>query len=1847
MKTPSFSLTPVFTIIALTLVLLLQSCGKGSEVKVVSRNFEEEINLQQNLTFTFSHKLVADSLLNNWDSAAYVTFEPRVRGKFRWTAPDELTFSPDFGFQPATAYKATLTSDLFKNNPDKSQRLSLADKDFSFHTPYLSVEKATAFWTKSAAGTPQVRYLLAFNYKVNPAEVANQTTLTTNGKAMTVKAVGNDLSDKIELAADAGLELQNQVTEIAIREGLKTEAGKTSATAIKLTTQIPSRENFQITEVYTEFEGETGICYVHTNQTVAAANFNELISIDPAADFTVEKQDFGLVLKSNAFREGSYTLTFSNQLRGVFGDKLTEDYSQVVAFGQQKPMIAFASEKGFYLSNKGAKDIGIKIIGLQKVKVTLYKVYENNILSFARNGNYVDDYSFENTADNSFSEEDNTGAREQYFGYNNAGNATYGDVVYSKEVNVKDLRKEGGVYYLNMGFRDINAFKGMYALKVASLEDNYINATKTLSVSDIGLLVKATEDEIQVFANSIISAQPLSGVSVSLVSSNNQTVYTVETDSKGIAKFANIKEKAPKFKVSMVSARTKDDFNFLIFSDNRVETSRYEVGGLRENPSGYQAFVYGDRDIYRPGETMFLNTVVRDGKWKTVGETPLKIRIVAPNGKEFSTLKGNLNRQSAFATQVTFPVSGITGTYSVEVYTANDILLASKNVSVEEFMPDRIKTDVKLAKNEFRTGENVSLTATATNLFGPPAANRNYEVTFQVKADRFTAKDFPDYSFDVLTGKEVPALNEVRQGTTDSEGKFKESLKIPDNLRDVGVLAGKVFTTVFDESGRPVNRANAFSVITQDVFFGIRNFDSYVATSEKLEVPLIAVNKDGKAVSGVSARVQVIKSNYETVIKRTNYGGLEYVSQKRTQTLDDKTLTVNTGGTVYAFIPGISGEYEIRVSRPGATAYTSQSFYAYGFGTAGNSFEVNKDGQIIIETDKPKYEVGDKAKVLLKTPFAGKVLITVERNKVFEQFEVQTDKKSASLDIPIKAEYLPNAYITATLIKPMSEGAIPLTVAHGFAPLSVENAEYLLPVEIKAVESSRSKTKQIITVKSKPNAEITLAVVDEGILQLKNYKSPDPHGYFFQKRALEVSSYDIYPRLFAEMSAKSSSGGDGFDLEKRVNPMNNRRVQLVSFWSGTLTANGSGEATYTVDIPQFSGDLRIMAVAYKDNAFGSSNKNMKVADPVVIASALPRFLSPGDKIQVPVTLSNTTTKATQAQVSLRLTGGLSPEGAVSQSVTLPANAEKQVVFAVNAAQSVGLGSVEVVVNALGSTFTDKTELTIRPIQSLLKKSGSGSIAGGQSANFTLAGDFIPASTQAKLVVSKSPVAEFAGNLDYLLEYPYGCVEQTTSSAFPQLYFTDLSNSLHKTRKSKFVLVSNTKGSENLASYNVQQAINKLSAMQLGSGALSYWSGGGEASWWGTAYAAHFMTEARKAGFEVNKQVLGNMLDYLRTQVRNKKNVEEYFYYDENGIRHSKKIAPKEIAYSLFVLALGSKADLSTMNYYKSHKELLAIDSKYLLAAAYLLMGDNGSYRSLLPNAFAGEKSEAAFGGSFYSYIRDEAIALNALLDSDPQNVQVPVMGRHLSEAVKRSKWLSTQETAFALLAFGKIAKKTNNASLSANITAGSQNLAAFKGDDVVLTSGIANKTLSISTSGQGNLYYFWQAEGLSTSNEVEESDNFLKVRKTFYDRRGRQLSGNTFYQNELVVIKIELATTDGNTVENTVITDMLPAGFEIENPRLAELPDMTWATKNADYPEHLDIRDDRLNLFTTATGKVKTFYYMVRAVSTGTFRMGPVSADAMYNGDYHSIHGSGNMMVRSRKGNELPDSDAKTDSVGR
>jgi hypothetical protein len=944
----------------------------------------------------------------------------------------------------------------------------------------------------------------------------------------------------------------------------------------------------------------------------------------------------------------------------------------------------------------------------------------------------------------------------------------------------------------------------------------------------------------------------------------------------------------------------------------------------------------------------------------------------------------------------------------LEVYTTTDILLASKNFSVEEFVPDRIRVNTTLSKTFLRPGETSSLAVNAMNFFGPPAANRKYETEIQVKQKSFSPVKFDGYDFS-LANQNTFFDKEVKEGTTDEAGNASVEYAVPATYANMGVLQTSFYTTVFDETGRPVSRAANVEVFTQDVFFGIKqDWFYYYPLNQPVKFNLAAVNKDGNTASS-TARIEVIKHEYRTVLTKSG-SYFRYESQKEDKLMIEQQISVGNN-TVYTYVPRSPGDYEVKVYVPGANNYVSRSFYSYGsYGGNNNSFEVNNEGNIEIEIDKKSYLTGESVKVLFKTPFSGKMLVTVETDHIVSHQYVDVSNRTASVDLKLNADHVPNAYITATLIKPHEVSNIPLTVAHGFKNLIVEDKSRKIDVIIDAKKTVRSKTHQKVTVKAAPGSFVTLSAVDNGVLQVSDFKTPNPYDYFYQKKALQVSAFDLYPLLFAEVRAKlSSTGGDGaFEMKDRTNPMPAKRIKVVSYWGGIKKANSSGVAEFEFDIPQFSGELRLMAVSYKGQSFGAADNTMTVADPIVVSTALPRFLSPGDTVNVPVTLTNTTDKAANVTATIGVEGPMKVVGGNNQSISLAAKSEGRATFKVVADPAINVGKVTVTVSGMGEKFTDATEIAVRPPSTLQKSTGSGSIAGGstQKVNIRLS-DFISGSTNYSLVVSRSPALELGEQLKYLVQYPYGCTEQTVSAAFPQIYYSDLSD----------LMMLNKQQNKMNANSNIIEAIRKIKMRQLYNGAVTLWDGEGKEDWWTTIYAAHFLLEAKKAGFDVDNSLLETILNYINNKLKNKETITYFYNRDQN-----KKIAPKEVAYGLYVLALAGRTNVPAMNYYKANTSMLALDSRYLLAAAYATAGDRKSFTAMLPASFSGEEYVPQTGGSYYSDVRDEAIALNALIDVDPGNAQIGTMVKHVADKLKNRRYLSTQERAFAFLALGKHAK---------------------------------------------------------------------------------------------------------------------------------------------------------------------------------------------------------------------------------
>jgi len=1783
-------------------IIILSACNR-SVVNLDYTNAKGEVQQLGNLVFRFDKALVKDSLLNQWDSTKYIDFEPNIPGRFRWEHPDELVFSPSRPLPPATTFKAKFQNDILQYS--EFDKLGKTDK-ISFSTPELRLENSNITWLledeRSASAVPQVD--LYFNYAVNPGTIKDKMKLEIAGKGVdyNVQTLSNDNKMSFRLI---GLKPEDKDIEanLIVEKGLVPQGGVNGTKEnIESKLFIPSPFNLSINDVSTEHHGISGTVYVRTSQQVIMDNISSYVQFNPSIKFSIEQTDDGFAVTSENFDVSkTYQLTLNKGLRGRIGGVLREQNDNHVAFGELEPSITFANSKAVYLASRGNGNIEMRITNVPKVKIIISKIYESNLLTAQRYGYYPQDARENNEGD--------------YYDEYSGGDVSMGDVIYEKEVDTRSLPKYGNSRLFRLNVEDRLAdFKGIYHIKVRSSEDYWISDSRFISKSDIGLIAKEGRDKIFVFANSLKTTQGVNGVNMIAYGNNNQVLGMGTTNVDGVAEIVYAKKEFAGFRPAMIIAKTADDFNYLPFNTTKVNTSRFEVGGKRSNTTGMDAFIYAERDIYRPGEKVNFSVILRDKTWKSPGDLPVKMKFLLPNGKELKSFRKTLNAQGSLADGIDISPAAITGNYSLEVYTSNDVLLGTKNFNIEEFVPDRIKVSAALDKPFLLPGQSTTLSVNAVNFFGPPAAGRNYETEIQIKQKSFYPKKYGRFNFS-LANQNSFFDKVVKEGTTDENGDASESYTVPDMYKNMGLLQASMYATVFDETGRPVSRSVSADIYTQQTFFGVADDGYwYYPLNQTVRFPVIALDKNEKVLSGIKAEIKIIKHEYRTVLTRSG-SYFRYESQQEDKLISNQTATISGENTAYTFVPRSPGNYEIRIALPGAGTYVSKAFYSYGsWGGNNNSFEVNTEGSIDIELDKSAYLSGESAKVLFKTPFSGRMLVTLESDKMISYQYVNVDNRSASIDLKLSADHLPNVYVTATLIKPNEVSEIPLTVALGFQNIKVEEKSRKMNVAILARQAVRSRTHQKVTVKASPNSFVTLAAVDNGVLQISDFKTPDPYNHFYAITALEVNGYNLYPLLFPELRASlSSTGGDGeASMNKRVNPMPAKRIKVVSYWSGIVKADGNGEASFEFDVPQFSGQLRLMAVAYKGNTFGSNESTITVADPIVLSTALPRFLSPKDTVTVPVTITNTTTQSTTANTIIKVTGPLQIIGQSQQSISLSPKSENRVEFRLVASPTVSVGKITIEVNGLGEKFVEETAIPVRPAVPLQVLTGSGSIANAASQKITIpTADFLPGSSDYQLVVSRSPAMELGKQLRYLVQYPYGCTEQVISSAFPQLYYADLAEQMK------------IKGdARSGANENVLEAIRKIKLRQLYNGAITLWDGEGTEHWWSSIYAAHFLLEAQKAGFEVEKSFLDLLLAYINNKLKRKETI--LYYYNRN---QQKKIAPKEVAYGLYVLALAAKPNVSVMNYYKSNPAILSLDSKYLISVSYAVAGDKGKYKEMLPASFSGEESVPQTGGSLYSDIRDEAISLNALLDVDPANPQIAIMARHVADKLKQRTWYNTQECSFSFLALGKLAKAANKSTITGDIKVNGKSVGKANGNPVRMTAKqLGGTNVEIVTTGSGRLYYYWQSEGISASGTYKEEDSYIKVRRKFYDRYGRLIAGNTFNQNDLVVVQITLESSQKGDVDNIVISDLLPAGFEIENPRTKEIPGMEWI-KEASTPTALDVRDDRINLFVDLKNSRQTYYYAVRAVSPGVYKMGPVGAEAMYYGEYHSYHGAGTIQV--------------------
>jgi uncharacterized protein YfaS (alpha-2-macroglobulin family) len=1766
------------------------------------------------ITFNFSKAVMKIDSVNQWTSTPFIEFTPAIPGKFVWQDSSILIFSPDGPLPGDTKFTGRLNTSLLLQ---MSGMKSFEGKDeFTFGTESFAMRQAEFFYDRLGEKRQVgIKANLEFTYAVNPQDVANTIRLTIDKEPQKLSKVNTTEKNRI-IAVEIGVFTQlERAREIAIDFSSDLISPETN-THIKMERPfvytMPGLEELKIYGHEVGFDGTTSWIKIRTSQEIDKGSVQPFLTIDPVREYTISSDAEGFTLKGKFEPGTAFRLTIKQGLESLLGGRTQNQYDADIIVGNVAPSFGFASKSGVYMLLSGQRGIEIKTINLPKVNVRVSQIFQNNLVFFLDQGRSYD-YDYDYYDD----EEGFSGSYRRKFRYN-TGN--YGRVLSNDSISVKNIVNQEVTTLFDLKPFMNTGYKGFYLVEIANPVQAWRSTSKLISVSNIGLIVKKSATEIVVFATSLETNEPISGALINVISTDNQVIASQKTDGDGAATFSNFEELRKGFMPKLITAELESDFNFINLADYRVETSRYDVDGKYDVANVYDAFMYGDRNIYRPGEKIYLSGIVRNLTHDLTAQLPVKMKVFSPQGTMLRESQHTLNEQGSFETNYQTSLTSQTGSFRFELYTGNNLYLSSYGVSVEDFVPDRLKVKLTASAEKAKPGDKVKYDLEALNFFGPPAAGRNYEFEGSFAIIPYTSKAFPSFRFSDDGATNYEGKPEVYTGKTNDDGKATIEFPLPRILTSTGLLRAKGRIGVFDESGRPVYQIAQTIVHPKDYFIGVLNQGSYyMSPNAPQKMQIVAVDMDDKAINGFKAKVELYRFEWHSVLRqhpKTNT--LRYVSERREILVKTDKITLSDKPTEFSYSSPRSGEYAVRVSKDGEAGYNQFYFYSYSWGSSDiTSFEIDPEARIDMVFDKKIYAPGDKAKILFQAPFNAKMLVTVERNQVFSYRYLDVVNNAASMELGVVEKFLPNVYVSAVLFRKIKEMNIPLMAGHGFAPLMVEKKSNRLDVAITAPPKIRPKTKQTVMVKTnEKNVFLTLAAVDEGICQVKNYKTPDPYTYFYAKKALQTETFDFFRDLIpepAKSAQKSSTGGDeAAAMAKRVNPLGVQRFKPLAIWSGILQTNGDGTANVVLDVPEFNGELRLMVLAYKGDRFGSAEQGMKVADPVVLTPALPRFLSPNDTLSMALTAFNTTENPVSLTFDVEASGGVVPL-TKSASLDVGANQERFVNIMLKSTNEIGKAMVKVRTTAFGEKLESTTELPVRPIAPFVAEGISGFVDGGSSTSHDIGDVYLPYGRHSHINLSPYPVANFSKELKYLMGYPHGCLEQTVSKAFPQIYLRDIAVILDPT-------ILNT-GSP---TYFVNEAITKITSMQLHDGSFSYWPGWHEVNNWTTVYATHFLLEAKKAGYSVPEVTLKSAVNAVGQIARSKLTTDYYYYQGQKTV--IRRIADKSALYALYTIALAGSPDKAIMNFYRNEKSLLTTDTQFLLAGAFALSGDRRTFTELLPPEFKTEEAVRTSGYCFDSPIRANALILNILLDTDLNNSSIPRYMEYLSKTYRRYYWYSTQDNAFTLLAFGKAARMASSTKVDGTIKVGTKDY-SYKGGNQKFDLEPYGKKVSLSMEGSGRVYYSIVTEGIRSDGKVQIEDKGLQVRREFFNRNGEPVSMGSIKQNDLIIIKLALISSV-DLLENVAISDLLPAGFEIENPRITETTDYAFI-KNATSPQYMDIRDDRINIYTSFRGGNRTqiFYYMVRAVTPGVFHYAPVVAEAMYNAEYYSANGQTKVRV--------------------
>lgn len=1751
--------------------------------------------------------------LNAIDPSAVLEFSPRIAGQYQWSDDHTLSFTPDGIWAAATKYTAR-----------------------------VRLNKLPAY----ANTSPYTLTIIALNTKVKFDQI-RITTKDQSGDsyAITGTILSNGVldNDLVEQAFDiSGIDYDSPVIwnhvspsehvfmieRVARHENVQKATLKLDHKTLGLmqgiqeTIELPSLAQFS----FLGYELSPDNMYVDvtfSDQLETGQETQGLVSISPYISSQVLIKDNTLRISLSQKPQGNYTFTINSHLINAQGKRLDNPITFDVKFKQISPSIKAMSSGNIIPRGEGLV-FSFRSINVKACLLRIVKIQEKNI-PFHLQFNELDD--------------DQDLIR--------AGELVYDDLLYLRSDEVINYQEwnnfkfnldqfvdieKGAIYrvilmmhpdhvltscdtrdasqlfaqwieedrqsdLVNRYYKFIPQYDYSYyewdeiddPCKMSYYMERDHMLAQNILATDLGLIAKMDNDNRWHFvASDIPTSKPRAGVILRLISMDNRQIAATSTDRYGMASL-QIDERA-----RLLIAEDGVDKSYLRLDPTSAQNlSMFAVDGT-SHAAGVQIWAYGDRGVWRPGDTLFINTVIRDENLSLAQGHPITMEWYDPLGRLIQTRTQSWNGPGIYGWPIPTGTEAITGSWSTVFKIGNVHYRAYWKV--ETIMPNRIKMEYAFDSDPIKLIDNMVTTVlTAHWLHGAPASGLKADISMRLYAGNTSFDSYPGYRFDFdsYSGSQV----DIFEGKLDDSGQASAKLKLHGDVL-YGKMQAELTTRVYEEGGAFSIDRNVFTLSPYSSYVGIQLSggsgwrNSYTPGDDRVS-HIVLVDDSGQPIKG-QVRIQILEIDWNWWYDQSRMSMHDYYASKSSVLVQDDTISVDRTKPAMFHLPSIEGSFMIVATDLKSGHQSTQRYQTYW----GSVEQDNKTSTILpLTLSQDNYEVGEDIVVTVPGATEGEYILSVELGDRVLSMKRQSAKKDlTSMSLKATPEMVPNAYIHLTHIQPYAQTANDLPIrTYGVVPVNVEYAKTHLHPKITASGDWEPETTQTISVSEEQgrSMQYTIAVVDEGLLQLTRFETPDPWSAFYEKRALTVKTWDLYDHIIgstaSEMMSVLAMGGDGAQLVNGAVKAN--RFPPVVRYLGPFTLQANETAQHQITLPNYVGAVRIMVVAATNDAYGRAELTKTVSAPLMVLSSLPRVLGPGETAYIPVTVFAMDPKIRSVEVSIaaeHASPSVKFDQGVSRHLSFSSVGEQVVYFPVTINEEIGVQRFVVTVQGQGETARHVTEIDIRPSNPPVRDYIAETIQSQQTAQLNYSAYGIASTRTSELEVVAGIPIDLGTHLDRLITYPHGCLEQTTSKAFAQLYLGDYAE-LSPDEKRR------------VDAY-VDAAITKMTNFQLNSGGLAYWPNSSKVNDWASSYALDFLLRAREKGYRIPQSLLSNLLSYQARTAN--------VWQTSVDTTSDHQLAQ---AYRLYTLARAGQTNIGAMNRLRAVQKL-SNSSRWRLAMAYALIGRTSDAEDLIRSATMAVKDYTQDSYTFGSTLRDQAMILETLMQLQRWDDAFD-LGRQIALDFSGGSWYSTQTTAFVLAALCRLCQEqdTDGVHFKYRINDGPWVEVQEDADHVSIelpTQEIDN-AVTIENLNPKMISARIHQSGVPVTGDEKNISNNLNLQVEYRTLDNQPIDVGSLRQGEDITAIITVGNPGlRGDYDNLALTHIVPTGWEIYNDRMEALASNS-ASSTYDY---MDIRDDRIYYyFSLPARSTKKFVQRLTPTYPSRSYKPAITCEAMYN----------------------------------